>query len=61
MTSKFASITMCEHCNSYTVYLGPMSFRMEKEIYESFRMMILENSDTKGNGQTISQNSKYID
>jgi len=33
---------------------------MEKEIYESFRMMILENSDTKGNGKTISQNSKYI-
>lgn len=39
----FTSVTSCEGCNSFTLHIGPMSFRMEEEIYESLCQMILEN------------------
>jgi hypothetical protein len=38
----FTSVTSCEGCNSFTLHIGPMSFRMEHEIYESLCQMILE-------------------
>ncbi len=38
----FTSVTCCECCNSFTLHIGPMSFRMEREIYESLSQMILE-------------------
>ena len=49
VVGKFASVTTCEGCNSYTLYLGPMSFRMEQEIYESLREMILKESNINSN------------
>lgn len=39
----FTSVTSCEGCNAFTLHIGPMSFRMEEEIYESLCQMILEN------------------
>jgi hypothetical protein len=49
VVGKLSSLTICEGCNSYTLYLGPMSFRMEQEIYESLREMILKESNIKSN------------
>ena len=39
----FTSVTSCEVCNAINLHIGPMSFRMEEEIYESLCQMILEN------------------
>lgn len=40
--SAFSSITVCPHCNLYHLHIGPMSFRLEGEIFESFCAMIVE-------------------
>lgn len=39
--SKFSSITVCPDCNLYHLHIGPMSFRLEAEIFESFCNMIV--------------------
>ena len=40
--SRFSSITVCRKCNLYHFHLGPMSFRLEAEVFESFCSMIVE-------------------
>ena len=49
VVGEFSSVTTCEGCHSYTLYLGPLSFRMEQEIYESLREMILKESNINSN------------
>ncbi|PCJ28742.1 MAG: hypothetical protein COA96_00740 [SAR86 cluster bacterium] len=40
--SRFSSITHCSECNLYHLHIGPMSFRLEGAIFESFCEMIVE-------------------
>ena len=36
----FGSITVCPDCNLYHLHIGPMSFRMEADIFQSVAQMI---------------------
>lgn len=38
--STFSSITVCPDCNLYHLHIGPMSFRMEADIFQSVAEMI---------------------
>ncbi len=39
---RFCSVTVCSKCNAFQLNIGPMSFRMEAEIFENLCEMILE-------------------
>jgi|Marorgknorr_s2lv_1036017.scaffolds.fasta_scaffold35495_2 hypothetical protein len=30
---KFCSVTACKHCNLYELHIGPMSFRIDEDIF----------------------------
>ncbi len=40
--SAFGSITVCPDCNLYHLHIGPMSFRMEADVFQSVGQMIVE-------------------
>jgi len=40
--SSFSSITRCSKCQVYNLHIGPVSFRLEAEIFENFCGMIVE-------------------
>ena len=40
--SSFSSITVCPDCNIYHLHIGPMSFRMEADVFQSVGQMIVE-------------------
>lgn len=41
--SAFSSITVCPKCNVYHLHIGPMSFRLDAEMFKSFSEMIVGN------------------
>lgn len=36
----FSSITVCPKCEVYHLHIGPMSFRLDAEMFESFSEMM---------------------
>ena len=38
--SAFGSVTVCPDCNLYHLHIGPMSFRMEADIFQSIAQMM---------------------
>lgn len=38
---EYGSVTRCPHCNLYHLHIGPMSFRLEGEIFESVCAMLV--------------------
>jgi len=39
---RFSSVTLCSECNLYYLHIGPMSFRLEADIFESVCQMFAE-------------------
>lgn len=39
---KFCSITLCSDCQLYNLHVGPMSFRMDPEIFQGLCEMIFD-------------------
>lgn len=39
---KFSSVTICSECNLYHLHIGPMSFRLEADVFESVCQMLVE-------------------
>lgn len=39
---KFSSVTLCPECNLYYIHIGPMSFRLEADVFENVCEMFAE-------------------
>jgi hypothetical protein len=39
---RFSSVTVCRECDLYYLHIGPMSFKLEPDIFESTCHMLAE-------------------
>lgn len=56
---KYCSLTFCRHCNVFQLNIGPMSFRLEKEICDMVCEMMCGVHLEQTKEQTKSPSKKY--